>query len=529
MDGKELKKIIENKWPKKVCCYLKNDFLCEINLTSLMVLPEISKYLFEVLSFNFGGLIVEEQLDKWCLRYVFYGRQSSVMAYVIAFASLDEKVFPSIVKSVPAADWHEREAEDLFGLIFQGHPRLGDFMLHDDVWQENIEPMRRDFDPIETIRQRHPNKDWRPRCIVQEPGIFLMPIGPKYSGISESAHFMLETVGENIIRFIPRLFYKWRAVEKIAEGNMPERALLLAERFAGTTAFAHGLAFCRAVEACCDASVPDRAKYLRVFLSELERLRHHAGAIHSICQSTGLAVAASQFAILEEDLLRISCELTGHRYLFGILAIGGLSKSLSYTACESALHRAEAVLKKMNRLKGQLYLTGSFLDRLEKVGVVTKEQSISYGLVGPVARACGVSVDLRRGQSYTSYGDFNFDVAEEDDGDGYARLRVLFAEASQSVRIMQQVLGKLNRLDSERISSEVKIRESAALGWVESPRGAAFHWVRLGKNGRIMRYRIIPPSFANWHGFHLSVENFAFQDFPIILSTFILSVAENDR
>ena len=67
------------------------------------------------------------------------------------------------------------------------------------------------------------------------------------------------------------------------------------------------------------------------------------------------------------------------------------------------------------------------------------------------------------------------------------------------------------------------------MGWVEAPRGGAFHWVRLAENGRLERYRIVPPSFANWHGFHLSVEKFAFQDFPIILSTFDLSVAENDR
>jgi Ni,Fe-hydrogenase III large subunit len=67
------------------------------------------------------------------------------------------------------------------------------------------------------------------------------------------------------------------------------------------------------------------------------------------------------------------------------------------------------------------------------------------------------------------------------------------------------------------------------LGWVEAPRGGTFHWVRLNESGRIARYRVVTPSFANWHGFHLSVEKFAFQDFPIMLSTFDLSVAENDR
>jgi Ni,Fe-hydrogenase III large subunit len=75
----------------------------------------------------------------------------------------------------------------------------------------------------------------------------------------------------------------------------------------------------------------------------------------------------------------------------------------------------------------------------------------------------------------------------------------------------------------------VRLQAGAALGWAEAPRGAAFHWLRLREDGRVARYRINPPSFINWHGFHLSVENFAFQDLPIILATLDLSVAENDR
>ena len=84
-------------------------------------------------------------------------------------------------------------------------------------------------------------------------------------------------------------------------------------------------------------------------------------------------------------------------------------------------------------------------------------------------------------------------------------------------------------LQSGGVRDPIQLRAGKALGWVEAPRGAAFHWVRLNGDGRIERYRIVTPSFANWHGFHLSVEKFAFQDFPIMLSTFDLSVAENDR
>jgi formate hydrogenlyase subunit 5 len=461
------------------------------------------------------------------LRYCFYGdRESAGWVHVLASAPLDEKNFPSIVKFVHAADWHEREAEDLFGLIFEGHPRLGDFVLHNDTWQEGVEPMRRHFDPPAAMLQRKSDADWQPRRIVEEPGAFIMPIGPKYSGVTESVLFLLETVGEDVIRSIPRLFYKWRAIEKLAEGQTADEVLLLAERFAATSAFAHGLAFCLAVETICGVKAPRRARVLRVFLAELERLRQHVGAIQEICESTALVVANSQAAILEEDLLRVSGELTKHRYLFGLLALGGLLCDLSNEACRKALSQSQQALRHLMELEQRLRVSSSFLDRLEEVGFMALRDATAFGLLGPVARASGLVHDLRRAQPYLDYENFEFEVPSEQEGDGYARLRVLFAESRQSVRIMEQAVAAL---PNGKIHEPLKLRAGAALGWVEAPRGGAFHWVRLEEDGQIIRYRVVPPSFANWHGFHLSVEKFAFQDFPIILSTFDLSVAENDR
>ena len=282
--------------------------------------------------------------------------------------------------------------------------------------------MRRRFDAQAAMRNRSPDADWRPRRIVQEPGAFVMPIGPKFSGVTESVHFLLETVGEDVIRSSTRLFYKWRAIEKLAEGKTVDEVLLLAERFAATTAFAHGLAFCQAVESICGAKVPARARVLRVFLAELERLRQHAGAIQEICESTALVVANSQAGILEEDLLRVSGELTGHRYLFGLLAPGGLLCDLPTEACRRALERSQDILKQLNELERRLSVSSSFLDRIEEVGVISAATAKAYSLVGPVARASGLVRDLRRAQPYSGYETFDFDVPTEQEGDGYARL-----------------------------------------------------------------------------------------------------------
>jgi len=526
MNRTELKEEIERRWPGRVGCHFAAPgSICEVTCDRT-ALPELCGRLFLAWDFSFAGLMVEEGASEWQLHYCFYGDSEAGWVHVLVNAPLEETIIPSIVKFVHAADWHERETEDLFGLTFEGHPRLGDFVLHDDTWQENVEPMRRHFDPKGAMIHRKSDADWRPRRIVEENGAFVMPIGPKYSGVTESGLFLLETVGEDVIRCEPRLFYKWRAIEKLAEGKTADQVLLLAERFAASTAFAHGLAFCQAVESICGSDVPARARILRVFLAELERLRQHAGAIQEICESTALVVANSQAGIFEEDLLRISGELTSHRYLFGLLALGGLMCDLSDDACRQALKQSQEALKHLNELEQRLRVSSSFLDRLEEVGFVALRDANVFGLLGPVARASGLVRDLRCAQPYSGYENFQFDVPSEQEGDGYARLRVLFAEARQSVRIMEQAVAALG---SGHIHEQLKVRGGAALGWVEAPRGGAFHWVRLTDDGRIARYRIVPPSFANWHGFHLSVEKFAFQDFPIILSTFDLSVAENDR
>ena len=284
-------------------------------------------------------------------------------------------------------------------------------------------PMRRGFNGREAVQERQPNLNWRPRPIVSAPGSFMMPVGPVFAGISEPVHFLLETVGEDVIHTISRLFYKYRGIEKIAEGRTLDDALLLAERFCGTSAFAHGLAFCQAAEKIGHLDVPPRAQKLRVLLAELERFRHHVGAIEAICESTGLAVAASQTAILLEDLLRLSGALTGHRYLFGLLCVGGLTRDIGDPDCKDALLAARNASRSLEEIERMLRVTSTFLDRIEQVGITSQPAARAHGLVGPVARAAGIERDLRKAQPYCGYDALSFEVPVENAGDGYARLR----------------------------------------------------------------------------------------------------------
>jgi formate hydrogenlyase subunit 5 len=494
-------------------------------------LPLVSKFLFWDAGCTFGGLIVEERQGKWHLSYLFLLPGSGWIELLLEAPSTTPTV-PSISSEVHAADWHEREAEDLFGLRFEGHPRLGDFILHDQMWPEGVAPHRRlkrnSMDADQGQFWHRPNLEWRPLLVVQDPGAFAMPVGPVYEGgLGQPVHFLLETVGEDVVRAVPRLFYNFRAVEKIAEGEPVSRALLLAERFAATSSFAHSLAFSLAVERLCGTEVPVRAQHLRILLSELERLRHHAGAITAICESTALSVAASQAAIIEERLLRASCQFTGHRYLFGLNTPGGLRRDFSDEPCAELLQATDRAIAELRSLEERLNFTSSFLDRLEDVGIVDPDKAQDLNFVGPVGRASGRFGDLRRDCPYGGYEAYQFEVPREIEGDGYARLRVLFQEAYQSAGLIHQVA---ERLEPGQVNVPCEPRGSgAALGWAEAPIGAAVHWLRLDSSGLVERHRIVTPSFNNWHGFRVAVEDFAFQDFPIILATFALSATECDR
>ncbi len=490
-------------------------------------LPTLCKYLFWEAGCSFGGIVAEEQKDQWNLLYLFLLPGAGWIHLRLAFP-VETRTLPSISAEVHAADWYEREAEDLFGLRFEGHPRLGDFILHDQVWQEDLAPMRLAFDPRQPRLERRPNQEWRPTLVVKDPGAFAMPVGPIYDGgLGESIHFLLETVGEDVIRAVPRLFYNYRAVEKLAEGKTVSSGILLAERFAAKSAFAHSLAYCQAVERAARINVPARATRLRVILCELERLRHHAGAIEGICQSTALSVSEAQAAIIEEELLRASCVFTGHRYLFGLNTPGGLRRDFDAESCSACLAAVNRAVEQLCRLEDRLRYTSSFLDRLEDVGVITPEAALDLDLVGPIGRASGLAKDLRAICPYASYQRFRFEVPCEMEGDGYARLRILFAETKQSASLIRQAIESLR--PGEICAEAIDSVTGSALGWVEAPLGTALHYVKFGEGGRIDRYRILPPSFRNWLGLHVAVEDFAFQDFPIILATFGLSATECDR
>jgi Ni,Fe-hydrogenase III large subunit len=476
---------------------------------------------------EFATLVVEQvpAAAGFALRYFCYA-PAAAMLIEIETPVAPGSTPPALGDRVYAADWHEREAEDLYGIRFAGHPFLGDFVLHDTVWPEGVAPMRRAFDA--GVRVAAPGKGarWQPRWALDEEGSIAFPVGPIWSGYAESGLWLLETPGEHILQAHSRLFYKYRAVEKIAEGGRPGDVVRLAERFSGSAAFAHAWALCQALEKIAGCAVPPRARMLRAVFAELERLRYHAASIAELADATALAVGKAMAQEIEEKLLRLAGAVCGHRYLFGLCIPGGLAWQPDAGALARLGAGIQALLDEAVDLERTLAHTSSFLDRIEEMGILEGEMAHTCGVVGPVARAAGRRLDLRCDLAYGAYADQTVNVPCEQEGDGYARLRVFFAEMCASTATIKSLLAEL---PAGPVASAFTPVAGTALAWVEAPAGAAFHWLRLDGSGRVARWRIDPPAFRNWHAFERAFAGAAFQDFHIIMASFGLSVAENDR
>ena len=490
-------------------------------------LPDAVARLVGQRHYRFATLVAQagdsgDQLDYW-----FYNLEKGPWIKLSVQLTAGARSVPSLSEQLHAIDWHERQAEDLFGLVFKGHPKLGDFVLHEE-WPEGVNPMRPEFDALKPMAEKEVDPQWRPEKILHTPGAFVMPIGPVYSDYAESAQFFLETVGEDVVRMVPRFFFKYRGVEKLAEGRSITHVLLMVERFSGISAVAHATAFCRAVESIGQVSIPPRAEALRLVAAELERIRHHFGLLSDICHSTGMIVPSADIDIMEEEALRLSEQWAGHRYIYGLITPGGVARDFSQSELTFLSAGITGLGHDAQRLYERLQFTSSFLDRFEGVGIVPNANAQRLGLVGPVARASGFKTDLR---IHAPYGFYRCCPPEaealESEGDGYARIRVLFAEVFSSAQLINNALKNLP-VGAVRIPMDA-VSAGEAVGYAEAPKGAAFHYVRIEGSGRVARLQMTTPSFTNWHGFHLAAENFAFQDFPIMMASFGLSIAESDR
>ena len=418
---------------------------------------------------------------------------------------------PSLAAVFPSIGWYEREMMDVNGLRFTDHPEPYPLVLKDSG-EELVNAI-----PAATGRPRLPK--------IDAVDVRQLPFGPIRADVLESAEFTFVYVGEHIIHYQPRLFFKHRGMETCFEGADPGRAVVTAERVSAVGSVAHALSYCEAVERAADCAIPARARAVRVLLAEMERIYNHLHYLGHLSHTTTLKVGEAQGKLLEEKAKQLNARLTGSRFLRSLLAPGGLRRDLDPgrwlgDALEDLREEFTTYVEKLENSE-------SHLDRLITTGLLTQKVAFDQGATGPVARASGIDRDLRRDHPYAHYDGLPLTTPTFEDGDAYARERVRMAEVEASFVLCQRIL---LLLEPGPVRVECKPAPLAeGLGWTEGPRGSVYYAVHVGGDGRLARVKVKSPSFSNWRAFPFTVHDSNMMDYAINEASFGLTIAGCDR
>jgi len=428
--------------------------------------------------------------------------------------------FDSLAKSMHSASLFEREIREMFGIEPKGNPDVRRLKLHDEVCPQGNYPLRKDFQKLHA-------GDLGEYAFgrVEGEGVFEVPVGPVHAGIIGPGHFRFSVAGEPIINLEIRLGFTHRGIEKLFEGKSYLEAIRLSECVSGDSAFAHSLAFARALEKISGVTVPAQADYARGIFLELERMYNHVNDIGGIATDVGFSFPSAYASIIKEGLLQLNEELAASRYLKGVNAVGGVSAAIDETKKMILRESLEKINKDFNELVKMLYSSVSFMDRVDTTGVLKKRTAWDLGMVGLIARASGIPADLR--QYFPGiYKEAKFRIAVQESGDVLARLKVRVFEFEESCRLIEEFTKRL--IKDEKYVIEAPARQGSALGYAEGWRGPVLYWIKTDPAGSIDRCKIVDPSFHNWQGLSYAVLGNIVPDFPLCNKSFDLSYSGND-
>jgi Ni,Fe-hydrogenase III large subunit len=418
----------------------------------------------------------------------------------------------------PAANRSERHLQDLFGLVFEGHPDTRRWTRH-QAWPVNQFPLRKNF-PVQGVSKSEdldsrtvPDSDY-PFLQAHGSGVYEIPVGPIHAGIIEPGHFRFQAVGETVLNLEEHLGYVHKGIEKIAEGRDAEGLARLAGRVSGDTTVGHTWAACMAMERAAYLTVPPRALMLRAIMAERERIANHLGDIGAICNDVAFTFAYYQFGRLREQWQRFSQKVFGHRLMMDCIIPGGVRVNLSGEQRTEHLDQIVHLHTELHELEGILERHTGLEDRLATAGVLSQELATKLGCLGYVGRASGHSYDLRRDSPYPPYDQFSVEVPVYTTGDVEARMQVRIDEIHVSLHLLHRLLNELPPGDVYT-PWHSPVEDAEGLGLVEGWRGEILSYVRFGAAGNISRYYPRDPSWLNWPALELLIRNNIVPDFPV--------------
>ena len=362
-----------------------------------------------------------------------------------------------------------------------------------------------------------------------------MPInmGPQHPSTHGVFRMVLLVDGEKVVDVTPHIGYMHRGGEKLMEAMDFRQGIGYADRTEYLAQFSAELCYCLAVERLMEIEVPERAEFIRVILTELNRLSSHFMFMGAFGIDSGLFGTSFTYAFREREYLQdIFEEVSGDRLMYAYFRVGGLA----WEVPDNFVSRVHDVLLKSQQgikdLDDLMTKNEIFMARCQNIGNFTAEQAISYGVSGPILRACGVNWDLRRDEPYSIYPRFKFQIPVGNYGDVYDRYLVRLEEMRQSVSIVEQALEAMpaeGPIVPEKMPRRLRTPPGEVYAKVESPRGEWGAYLVSKGGDKPYRLKMRSPSFCNLSALREMTIGQYLADAVMILGSMDIVLCDVDR
>jgi len=322
----------------------------------------------------------------------------------------------------------------------------------------------------------------------------IIPFGPQHPVLPEPLHLDLILEDEKVVGAVPSIGFVHRGLEKLVEKRDFHEMMYVIERVCGICSFIHGQGYVQTIEGIFGVEVPDRAKYLRTIWAELSRIHSHLLWLGLMADAYGFESLFMHCWRVREKVLDIFEETTGGRVIFSVCKVGGVWKDIDNDTLKRIVNVLKVVEQETKTLADVFIKDFTVQKRTRGVGVLSYEDAIAVGAVGPTLRGSGVAMDARK-LGYAAYGELDFEPIVEKDGDCYARTIVRVRETFQSFDLIYQCVNKIP--DGE---IEVKVKgnpKGEYLSRLEQPRGQVVYYARANGTKYLDRFRVRTPTFAN--------------------------------
>jgi len=355
-----------------------------------------------------------------------------------------------------------------------------------------------------------------------------IPIGPQHPALKEPVSFLLTVEGERIVESALRIGYVHRGLEHILQNRNYVQNVHVAERVCGICSHAHTTAYCQGVEALLGLDVPPRGLYLRTLLCELERIHSHLLWVGVLAEHIGFTTIFMYAWRDREIALDVMEELSGGRVAHAVNVIGGVRIDVSQAQVHAILARLDELERQIGTFLDVIRHERTFQARTRGVGHLSAEQVRRYCVVGPVARASGADVDLRRGAPYAAYDRLSFQVITADEGDVWARAMVRALETVESLHMCRQLLIGLPD-GALAVHAPRRVPPGEAVSRCEAPRGELVYYIRSDGSDRPARIKIRTPTLTTLITLPDQLRDIHTADVPTVLSGVDLCIACADR